>query len=494
MICVDAVYPSHAPTGKVNKMEKLELYFKNVTNWGYMELSNPLLSNKQFKWGYNYIQYGDGIALKGYRIEQNGTYEVWLHGGFAWTAETHGDMTFDQLSQITVRKCPGEHEMRDPAATACDSAFVEETKLDKCVADERVVFSNEDRTITFPKDKGEHIVISKVGIPVQQTSSPPTSGGPRYYWEVTVNGTLQHFVNYQSPQSVSIGASTRDYNNQGLFLGGDNQAFAYGNSYDTGNWYSGGSSSTYGNVFLPGDTVQIAFDTNTNTFWVGINDTWQSNCGGWDGPGTTYNSYPEANSTNFSCHPPRYEEVMSQSMIDYTGRANCPIPDGKPSCNDYDWMTGKNRPHCCHGNPVADNQCSVGTVNTWWGQHGKKIATTDFVQLKKDPFDEDNIKLYPAFQGDGKFGTMSYTVNFGDEPFKYAMPCTFQPISDLVNAGTASYVGPASSNCMTCKGKCLDHDASGQPGEYFCKTYASEAGNEGTDQYYYDKFGMVPPS
>ena len=189
MICVDAVYPSHAPTGKVNKMEKLELYFKNVTNWGYMELSNPLLSNKQFKWGYNYIQYGDGIALKGYKIEQNGTYEVWLHGGFAWTAETHGDMTFDQLSQITVRKCPTEHETRDPAATACDSAFVEETKLDKCVADERVVFSNEDRTITFPKDKGEHIVISKVGIPVQQTSSPPTSGGPRYYWEVTVNGT-----------------------------------------------------------------------------------------------------------------------------------------------------------------------------------------------------------------------------------------------------------------------------------------------------------------
>ena len=67
-----------------------------------------------------------------------------------------------------------------------------------------------------------------------------------------------------------IGLSTRDYNNQGLWLGGDNQAFSYGNGWESGKWYSDGASSDYGNMFLPGDTVSFAFDTNSNRIWVAI--------------------------------------------------------------------------------------------------------------------------------------------------------------------------------------------------------------------------------
>ena len=482
VMCITAKYPSSSMTGTVAAITKLEL--KQVEFGGGHWLKS-LLSDQQFKWGWSYIEYGDGIAIKGYKLPASATYEVWVHGGDAMESYL-SQLGFSGISQITIDKCPAEFKTINDEATSCGDPFVGSSTFDKCVSSKDVVFSNDDRKVTFPKDQGTSIVISKIGIPV--TDATNGNDKPRYYWEVTVGGNpKEKWVNYQSAYTVVIGLSTRDYNNQGLWLGGDNQAFSYGNGWESGKWYSDGASSDYGNMFLPGDTVSFAFDTNSNRIWVAINGTWQATSTGFDVGGTRYNNYPEATASTWDCKPTRHNETLTATQIAQYGQENCPIPKGKPRCAGDDWISGKQRPSCSHGNPVSDGQCTVGSYHTWYGQHSKKIASTDFVKLKADPFSSsgEEVKLYPAVQGDGKYDSVSYEANFGDSPFKYQIPCSFQALTDVLKETPS---GPVNSDCWTCKGKCAVFDSSPAPGSHTCVTYDTGAG---TDQYYWDYYGML---
>ena len=80
---------------------------------------------------------------------------------------------------------------------------------------------------------------------------------------------------------------------------------------------------------------------------------------------------------------------------------------------------------------------------------------------------------------------MSYEANFGDSPFKYQIPCSFQALTDVLKETPS---GPVNSDCWTCKGKCAVFDISPAPGSHTCVTYDTGAG---TDQYYWDYYGML---
>ena len=481
IMCVDVTYPSTSPNGVVSKVTKVELKYKDDAGTTVTSLSSV-----SFKWGYDYIEYGEGLKIKGYKLPKNATYEVWVYGGIAMESYI-SQLGFNGLTSIKVFKCASEYQTLDQISGGSTCAtFAQETKFDKCVANSKVVFSEDDRKVTFPKTKGKSLVISKVGMPI----SDGTGGNdkPRYYWEVTVGGNpKENWINWQNPQTVCIGVATREVNNQGMWLGGDDQALAVCNSYDTGKIYNNGWSTDYGNSFLPGDTVGVAFDTNTNTFWMSINGTWQSRTGGFDIPGTRYNNYPEASANMYECKPPRPLETMTPSQYTQYGRDKCPINPSKPMCAETDWISGKKRPHCSHGNPVSDGQCTVGAWGTWYAQHGRKLSSAERANLKQDIFSSlGETKLYPAVQGDGMYDTVSFEINFGDQPFKYDIPCSFQPLKNEVSS---SPVGPAKTDCWTCKGKCLDHDSTTAPGTHKCKTYAV---GQGTDAWYWDYYGMVP--
>ena len=453
----------------------------------------------------NYGTFGKGMGIQGLPLAHTGVYEVWVHGASTYGSYAAGSM--NDYTKLTVSLCPDKMESLDANSTSGDCAndFQMEGSFDACVANNEVVISNNGTRVTYPLGSRDPITMSKVGIPF-----PLTGGGtaPRYYWEVTINGNItDHLYRMGYEGLIAIGFGTRNTEMQGMWLGGDNQAWSFAKA----SIYNDGASSGYGNEALPGDTVSVALDTGSGQFWMAINGTWQSPSGcGMDLDGTTYNNYPLATESPWTCDPPRPTELSSNPTgsdrfdlayligSPYTGRDKCPIvgPENDtlttttPMCRFKAVWSGIDRPSCCFGNPVPDGQCTEGSFSSWYSQHGKKIYNQDWTKLALDPFFGDR-RVYPAVQGNGRLAEMSLDINFGKSEFKYKIPCSFSPAIDVVKAANNETLsGTAQSDCWTCKGTCNTHDHSTTAyGAYTCTEYAIGAGT-----FPYEHYGMLAPS
>ena len=121
------------------------------------------------------------------------------------------------------------------------------------------------------------------------------------------------------------------------------------------------------------------------------------------------------------------------------------------------------QPSCCPGNPVADGECSYDGR-----RHEMYLHWQDWQKFKTDEVQSGRY-IFPAVSGDRH---MSYKINYGDKPFKYALPCGYRPFSDLAQTtSTTVNAGTVTTNCWTCQGPCASFNVVTQQ----CDTYVSGA-------------------
>ena len=357
--------------------------------------------------------------------------------------------------------------------------------------------SSDLKSNTWP-DGARGWVFRKVPIPLQHDLG-------RWYWEVKIEGdaTNNWYQEYTSDTNeIRIGIAGRDASPDGRWVGGDNQAWTFDSSRTI---YHDGASSSYGDVYKPGDTIGVAIDTTAEPIlvWYSVNGVWQSPGGcGHDTAGTEFNNYPEVSGSpsEWTCRPWKAQDYVGSmytaaDVMRY-GREHCPIPSSaEVGCPYKTWGPwGDKRPSCCFGNPVADGQCGSG----WAGQHfAQRLYERHVTALLKDPFLEtgdERRRVYPVFEVRARGSDVKLTANFGEASgpqrlttFKYSPPCGFAPAEDLTKP-SGERAGKAVVDCWTCKGQCATY-AEAPGGSGACQAYAAGAG-----EFPYAKYGMIPPS
>ena len=448
--------------------------------------------------GSFYVEFDKFLQLRGIKIEQTGTYEAWVDGGekTSWTDP-------EQYTFLEISNCPEAHAVEGDGSNmaglpaSCSNAFAPSATLDPCVKPDKTSMSSDLKSNTWP-DGARGWVFGKVPIPLQHDLG-------RWYWEVKIEGdaTNNWYQEYTSDTNeIRIGIAGRDASPDGRWVGGDNQAWTFDSSRTI---YHDGASSSYGDVYKPGDTIGVAIDTTAEPIlvWYSVNGVWQSPGGcGHDTAGTEFNNYPEVSGSpsEWTCRPWKAQDYVGSmytaaDVMRY-GREHCPIPSSaEVGCPYKTWGPwGDKRPSCCFGNPVADGQCGSG----WAGQHfAQRLYERHVTALLKDPFLEtgdERRRVYPVFEVRARGSDVKLTANFGEASgpqrlttFKYSPPCGFAPAEDLTKP-SGERAGKAVVDCWTCKGQCATY-AEAPGGSGACQAYAAGAG-----EFPYAKYGMIPPS
>ena len=448
--------------------------------------------------GSFYVEFDKFLQLRGIKIEQTGTYEAWVDGGekTSWTDP-------EQYTFLEISNCPEAHAVEGDGSNmaglpaSCSNAFAPSATLDPCVKPDKTSMSSDLKSNTWP-DGARGWVFGKVPIPLQHDLG-------RWYWEVKIEGdaTNNWYQEYTSDTNeIRIGIAGRDASPDGRWVGGDNQAWTFDSSRTI---FHDGASSSYGDVYKPGDTIGVAIDTTAEPIlvWYSVNGVWQSPGGcGHDTAGTEFNNYPEVSGSpsEWTCRPWKAQDYVGSmytaaDVMRY-GREHCPIPSSaEVGCPYKTWGPwGDKRPSCCFGNPVADGQCGSG----WAGQHfAQRLYERHVTALLKDPFLEtgdERRRVYPVFEVRARGSDVKLTANFGEASgpqrlttFKYSPPCGFAPAEDLTKP-SGERAGKAVVDCWTCKGQCATY-AEAPGGSGACQAYAAGAG-----EFPYAKYGMIPPS
>lgn len=508
---------------------------------------------------WDQIPDGNALELNGYEAPQTGVYEVLLrpdhapkHPGYycgdGYGYTSHKEMNCTQPSKQLLTS-PKVKESYDPATgfwfddtplygtfslescpeivdvgydelftsqglTDCD-VWTPYLGIDRCMilpgANARV--SDDLRAVTFTTGR-EQMAMTRFGIHAKLGYENVVADGPRYYWEIRVDG----------PGRTRIGLThrhiRRDESLEDAF-----GSFVWAVDEDGDGGYCGSvlantgednarTAGAYGFCVPSGSIVGVAYDVGRSTLAYSVDGFWQpTSAKGVNVIGTEFNRPPvktcdagmaTSNGPGWTCSRNSGMPAENEACCPYDAEEwrTSPYPVGREKsmrCDDqrdsyfvahddvaggdikvqqwpWNWNplfeVGGIAPSCVYSNPVNDGECTVGPAGRYGP--GKSEHSTDLVAPMMSPTNMFKVYEDPVVRHQGRYQDFlmfpvvsgskgrTYRFNFGEDetrPFAHQVPCGYEPLSNANLAADDPARAPTvTADCWTCKGTCEEYD------------------------------------